>query len=73
MEERNVLETERKTAIININIYVLGLEFSKENHSLLKKFCDVGLTKRDLIELWDALCVAIDTYHTKSVENVEDS
>ncbi|KAL0114966.1 hypothetical protein PUN28_010496 [Cardiocondyla obscurior] len=39
------------------------LEFAKQNRSLLKEFCKTGLTKKNLIELWDKLCVAVDIYH----------
>lgn len=46
-----------------------GIGFSEENRSLLKKFCEVGLTKNDLVELWDAMCVAIDDFHAKNTED----
>jgi len=39
------------------------MEFSEENRSLLKEFCKVGLTKNNLVELWERLCTAIDAYH----------
>jgi len=44
----------------------LGMGFSEENRSLLKEFCKVGLTKDNLVELWDRLCMVIDTYHARN-------
>jgi len=43
----------------------IGMEFSEENRSLLKEFCKVGLTKSNLIELWERLYNAIDTYNAR--------
>lgn len=44
----------------------IGIEFSEENRSLLKEFCEVGLTKNNLVELWERLCIAIDAYARKN-------
>lgn len=41
-------------------LLVLGAEFSRRNSSLLKEFCEIGLTKTALMDLWDRLCIAID-------------
>lgn len=49
----------------NSQFIVLGMEFSEENRSLLKEFCKVGLTKSNLIELWEKLYNAIDIYHAR--------
>ncbi|XP_014473929.1 PREDICTED: uncharacterized protein LOC106744050 [Dinoponera quadriceps] len=46
----------------------IGIEFSEENRLLLKKFCKIGLTKNDLVNLWDDLCTSIETYHARSTE-----
>ncbi|XP_024887150.1 uncharacterized protein LOC112464414 [Temnothorax curvispinosus] len=43
----------------------IGMEFSEENCSLLKEFCKIGLTKNNLVELWERLCIAIDAYHAR--------
>ncbi|XP_011703072.1 PREDICTED: uncharacterized protein LOC105459079 [Wasmannia auropunctata] len=43
-----------------------GMEFSEENRSLLKEFCKIGLTKNDLMELWEKLCIAVDEYMRKN-------
>ncbi|XP_011254442.1 uncharacterized protein LOC105250177 [Camponotus floridanus] len=40
----------------------IGIKFSEENRTLLKQFCEIGLTKNKLVELWDRLCIAIDNY-----------
>lgn len=40
----------------------IGVKFSEENRTLLKQFCEIGLTKNKLVELWDRLCIAIDNY-----------
>ncbi|XP_025162271.1 uncharacterized protein LOC105184542 [Harpegnathos saltator] len=45
----------------------IGIEFSKENRSLLKEFCKIGLTKDDLLDLWNKLCIVTETY----VKNTE--
>jgi len=42
------------------------MEFSEENHSLLKQFCKFGLTENNLVELWKKLCIAVDNYAEKS-------
>ncbi|KYN32625.1 hypothetical protein ALC56_13107 [Trachymyrmex septentrionalis] len=44
----------------------IGMEFSEENRSLLKEFCEFGLTENSLVELWEKLCIAIDNYAGKS-------
>ncbi|KYN16597.1 hypothetical protein ALC57_11106 [Trachymyrmex cornetzi] len=44
----------------------IGMEFSEENCSLLKEFCKFNLTENSLVELWEKLCIAIDTYAEKS-------
>ncbi|XP_011162362.1 uncharacterized protein LOC105197600 isoform X2 [Solenopsis invicta] len=41
----------------------IGLEFAEENRSLLKEFCKIDLTKDNLMELWEKLCLAVDAYH----------
>lgn len=51
----------------------LGMEFAEENRSLLKEFCKVGLTKNNLVELWERLCVAIDAYQTKTISDKTDN
>lgn len=43
------------------------MEFSEENRSLLKEFCEAGLTKNNLVKLWDRLCIAIDSYTRKNI------
>ncbi|EGI69593.1 hypothetical protein G5I_01679 [Acromyrmex echinatior] len=43
----------------------IGMEFSEENRSLLKEFCEFGLTENSLVELWEKLCIAIDNYAEK--------
>ncbi|XP_071562294.1 uncharacterized protein [Temnothorax nylanderi] len=43
----------------------IGMEFSEENRSLLKEFCKIGLTKNNLVELWERLCIAIDAHHAR--------
>lgn len=48
------------------------MEFAKENRSLLKEFCKIGLTKTNLMELWERLCVAIDAYQTKKISDKSD-
>ncbi|XP_029157989.1 uncharacterized protein LOC114930393 [Nylanderia fulva] len=40
----------------------IGIKFSEENRTLLKEFCDIGLTKDKLNQLWHRLCSAIDIY-----------
>ncbi|XP_032690733.1 uncharacterized protein LOC116853679 isoform X2 [Odontomachus brunneus] len=44
----------------------IGVQFSEENRLLLKEFCKIGLTKDGLVDLWDKLCTAIETYHARA-------
>lgn len=53
---------------IGFILTLLGIEFSEENRLLLKEFCEIGLTKDSLTNLWNNLCTAITTYHAKSTE-----
>ncbi|XP_012215543.1 uncharacterized protein [Linepithema humile] len=45
-----------------VNPTNIGIEFSEQNSSLLKDFCEITFTKNSLIKLWDKLCTAVDTY-----------
>ncbi|KAL6256134.1 hypothetical protein P5V15_012254 [Pogonomyrmex californicus] len=50
----------------------IGIEFSEKNCTLLKEFCNIGLTKNDFVDLWNKLCIAIDTYHEKKMADKTD-
>lgn len=50
---------------------MLGIKFSEDNRFLLKEFCKIGLTKDGLMDLWDKLCTAIETYHVRA-QNILD-
>lgn len=47
-------------------ITFLGVKFAEENNSLLKKFCKLNIAKKNLIELWNEMRVAVDQYEDKS-------
>lgn len=47
------------------------MEFSEQNHVLLKEFCEKRFKSKNLLELWSKLCKAVDTYCTKDTNDVE--
>ncbi|CAD1473929.1 unnamed protein product, partial [Heterotrigona itama] len=49
-----------------INPEEIGIPFAEENQTLLMKFCEPNLTKENLIDLWNNLCLAIDVYEDKN-------
>ncbi|KAK9293705.1 hypothetical protein QLX08_011413 [Tetragonisca angustula] len=48
-----------------INPGEIGITFAEENQTLLLKFCEPNLTKENLIDLWNNLCLAIDVYEDR--------
>ncbi|KAK1129975.1 hypothetical protein K0M31_019666 [Melipona bicolor] len=49
-----------------INSGEIGVTFAEENQTLLLKFCEPNLTKENLIDLWNNLCLAIDIYEDRN-------
>ena len=48
-----------------------GMELAKENQDLLQNFCQKGITKQELLDLWSMLCSVIDTYESKSKSQMD--
>ncbi|XP_078035389.1 uncharacterized protein LOC144469241 isoform X2 [Augochlora pura] len=50
-----------------------GMEFTNQNQDLIQSFCKKCITNNELVDLWQAMCNAIDSYENNEEDSQQDT